>query len=183
MKFLESVARKIDSVNEIIGRSVAWLAVTMVLVQFAVVLMRYVFGISVLVMQESIVYMHALIFLIASGYTLLHNAHVRVDILYGDASEKKKALIDLVGVFVILFPVCGLVWVTSWSYVAASWAVLEGSVELSGIQAVYLLKTAILVFSALVALQGISMAVRSAFVLLGVYERTDTDAKAEDVAL
>lgn len=183
MTFLESLARKIDIVNEYIGRGVAWLAVLMVLVQFAVVVMRYVFGVSELMMQESIVYMHALIFLVASGYTLLHNGHVRVDIVYGDATERTKAWIDLVGVFAILLPVCAVVWWSSFDYVSRAWAVREGSVEVSGIQGIYLLKTAILVFGTLLALQGISMAVRSLFVLTGTYDRLAEDRTAEDITL
>lgn len=168
MRALETLARAIDAINEQIGRLVSWLALLMVLVQFVVVGMRYVFGLSVLMMQESITYMHATIFLVAAGYTLLHNGHVRVDIIYGPASDKNKAIIDLIGVFFILLPMSGLIFWTAWPYVAAAWAVKEGSVEVSGIPGIYLLKTGILVFSSLLAIQGVSMVVKCLFTLMGV---------------
>jgi len=183
MELLAKAVRAIDRLNDIVGRGVAWLTLAMVLVTFVVVILRYVFAHGWVWMQESYVWMHGLIFMLGAGYTLLHNGHVRVDIFYGDASERSKAWIDLVGVFVILLPVCAVVWWSSFDYVSRAWAVREGSVEVSGIQAIYLLKTAILVFGTLLALQGISMAVRSLFVLTGTYDRLAREQEAEDIAL
>ena len=168
MNSLRQLAHLINAVNDGIGRFVSWLALAMVLVQMIVVVMRYVFGISVLVMQESIWYMHSIIFLVASGYTLLHDGHVRVDILYGSASPRGKAIINLLGVIFILLPVCIMIWWVAWPYVVAAWKVREGSVEVSGIQGVYLLKTCILVFAGTLFLQGISQAVSSIFVIAGI---------------
>ncbi len=176
MTLIESIVRAIDAVNEHIGRVIAWLALFMVLVQFIVVVMRYVFGIGSIFMQESIVYMHAMVFLVAAGYTLLHGGHVRVDIFYGSASPKRKALIDFCGVFLVLLPVCVLIWWTAFPYVSASWAVREGSPETSGIQAVFLLKTCILAFATLLAFQGLSLAAKSLFVLRGI----DSSVTADD---
>lgn len=167
MKFLAGLAGLIDSLNEAIGRAVSWLALTMVLVTFILVVMRYVFGLASIFMQESVIYMHGLLFMLAAGYTLLHDGHVRVDIFYREASESTKAWVDLLGVLFFLIPVCGLIWHVSWLYVAQSWAVHEGSKETSGIQAVFLLKTVILVFVALVILQGLSLAARALIVLVG----------------
>ena len=182
MNFLRNLARGIDAVNEVIGRGVAWLALLMVLIQVVVVVMRYVFGLSVLTMQESIWYMHSIIFLVAAGYTLLHNGHVRVDILYGHVSLKRKALIDLLGVLLILMPACTLVWWSAWPYVVNAWAVKEGSIEVSGIQGVYLLKTCILVFAASLAVQGVSLAVKALLTLLGL-EGGYTEAAVEEEEL
>jgi TRAP-type mannitol/chloroaromatic compound transport system permease small subunit len=179
LHFLETVAGVVDKINDHIGRGVAWLALIMVLVQFAVVVMRYVFGISYLMVQESIVYMHGLIFLIASGYTLLHNEHVRIDIFYGNVSQKRKALIDFMGVFTILLPVCALIWITAWPYISLSWRVLEGSPEMSGIPAVFLLKSTILAAVTLLALQGISLAVRSLFTMMGIEPRQTPENESE----
>ncbi len=167
MNFLASAARYIDAFNDKIGKGVAWLALTMVLVQFTVVVMRYVFGIGSIFMQESIIYLHAVVFMLGAGYTLLHGGHVRVDIFYREASARRKAVVDLLGVAFFLMPVCVLIWWASWPYVASSWRVFEGSREVSGIQAVFLLKTVILVFVALVVMQGISLAIRSLLILLG----------------
>ncbi len=168
MIFLSSVAQRIDALNENIGKAVAWLALFMVIVQFIVVIMRYVFGIGSIFMQESIIYLHATVFMLGAGYTLLHHGHVRVDIFYREASPRRKAVVDLLGVAIFLIPVCALIWWGSWSYVANSWRVFEGSRETSGIQAVFLLKTVILVFVVLVVLQGISLAIRSLLTLAGV---------------
>lgn len=174
MKALQLFARAVDALNERIGRSVAWLALLMVLTQFVVVVMRYVFGIGSVIMQESIVYMHATLFLVVAGYTLLCDGHVRCDIFYADAKPKRKALIDLFGVFVFLLPMCALIGWTAWPYVVASWSVYEGSPEGGlGIPAVYLLKSTILVFAVLVALQGLSLAVHSLLRLTEVESQTD----------
>jgi len=168
MRSLASLARGIDAITDWIGRTVAWLALGMVLIQVIVVVMRYVFGLSILMMQESIWYMHAIVFLTAAGYTLLHNGHVRVDILYGNVGPIAKARIDLLGVIVILLPICVMIWWVSWPYVMAAWAVREGSVEISGIPGVYLLKTCMLVFSGGLAIQGVSLAIKSWFTLMGI---------------
>ena len=167
MKPLASLIRAIDTTNENIGRVVAWVALTMVLVQFIVVVMRYVFGIGSIMMQESVVYMHAILFMVGAGYTLLHGGHVRVDVFYRDASPRRKALVDLAGGFVFLLPVCLLIVWSSWTYVASSWRVFEGSKETSGIQGVFLLKTVILVFAVLVMLQGVSLILKSLLTLYG----------------
>ncbi len=171
MTFLASLARRIDAVNDAVGRFTAWAALAMVIVQFAVVVLRYVFGVGSIMLQESVVYLHAILFMVGSGYTLLHGGHVRVDIFYRHAAARKKALIDLAGVVIFLIPVCLLIWWVSWPYVVNSWLIFEGSRETSGIQAVFLLKTVIPLFSALTLMQGISLAARSLIVLAGVEKR------------
>ncbi len=168
MKIFLALESGINAINERIGRAVAWLAIVIVLVQFAIVILRYVFGIGSLFVQESMVYMFAVLFMACAGYTLLHDGHVRVDIFYRTASAKRKALVDLVGVVIFLIPVCLLVWIMSWPYVSASWAVFEGSRETSGIQAVFLLKSLIPLFAGLLGLQGLALAVRSGLFLLGL---------------
>jgi TRAP-type mannitol/chloroaromatic compound transport system permease small subunit len=175
MNNLRNLANLIDAFNEFIGKSVSWLALIMVLVQMCIVVMRYVFGVGSIFLQETIVYMHGTLFMLAAGYTLLHNDHVRVDIFYRTASPKKKALVDLVGVFVFLAPVMILIVVVSWRYIAQSWSIFEGSTETSGIQGVYLLKTVILIFVALFSLQGISLAIHSAAVLMGLETKNIDD--------
>ena len=177
MRLLTALARRIDALNETVGRATAWIVMPMVLVQVAIVLMRYVFGIGSIMLQESVVYMHAILFMVTVGYTLLYDAHVRIDIVYREASPRFKALADLAGVIAFLVPVCALIAWVSWPYVAASWRVLETSKETSGIPAVFLLKGLILAFTALLTLQGFSLAVRSAVILAG---GTWPDAKRVD---
>ena len=169
MRFLLLIARAIDRANERIGVTVAWLALFTVLVEFTVVLMRYVFGVGSVKMQELIVYMHATVLMAAAGYTLLHNGHVRCDIFYAEASPRRRAVIDLIGVLIFLLPMCALIAWVAWPYVAAAWAVREGSQEgRLGIPGVFLLKTVILVFAALLALQGVALALHSALRLAGI---------------
>ncbi len=163
----QSIAGAIDRLNDTVGRTVSWLTLFMVLVQFALVLMRYVFGVGNVLIQESMWYMHGTLFMAAAGYTLLKDGHVRVDIFYRGATARRKALVDLCGVLFLLVPFCILMAWSGFPYVAASWEALEGSRETSGIPYVYLLKTVILVFVALVFLQGVSMALKSLLVLSG----------------
>lgn len=166
---LKGIAEAIDATNDWIGRGLAWLTLGMVLVTFAVVLMRYIFGLGSTLLQESIVYMHATVFMACAGFALVHNGHVRCDIFYGPASPRTKAIIDIVGTFLFLIPMCVLIGWVAWPYAAASWAVLEGSPEgRMGIPAVFLLKTLIVVFAGLLALQAISLVLQSALLLAGV---------------
>ncbi|MEL6366156.1 MAG: TRAP transporter small permease subunit [Pseudomonadota bacterium] len=161
------LAGAISSVNTVVGRTVKWFALAMVLVQAGVVLLRYVFNISLLWMQEIIVYLHGGLFLLAAGYVLHVGAHVRVDVFRRVMSEKTKALVDLLGAYLLLAPVCAAILIAAGPYVAQSWAVREGSAEGSGLGLIYLLKTFIPLFAALVALQGVALADRSVAVLRG----------------
>jgi prepilin-type processing-associated H-X9-DG protein len=164
---LVKFADRIDAFSNRTGRIVAWGALIMVLVQFTVVMMRYVFGLSNVWMQESILYLHGGLFMLAAGYTLYCDGHVRVDIFYREASPKYKATVDLLGTILFLWPVCVLIIYVSWSYVTSSWSVFEGSRETSGIPAVFLLKSIIPVFAVFVILQGLSTVIRSVTTLGG----------------
>lgn len=173
MSALALVARLIDGLNDRIGRTVAWLALVMVLLQFAVVVMRYVFGVGAIFLQEGVIYLHGTLFMVGAGYTLLHGGHVRVDIFYRDAAPKRKALIDLIGVLVFLLPVCTVIGWASWPYVGQSWAVFEGSRETSGIPGVFALKSVILAFVVLIVFQGVSMALHAVLTLAGAARPVD----------
>ena len=139
----------------------------MVLVTFVVVVLRYVFAIGWVALQESYVWMHGIVFMVGAGYTLLHNGHVRVDIFYRPASMRFRAMVDLLGVVFLLMPMITLVFVFGYDYVASSWSLMEASREAGGLPGLYLLKSVILVFCVLTAIQGLSLAARSALVLLG----------------
>ena len=165
--FLQRLARRCDAVNAAIGGWVAWLAIAMVLVQFTVVVLRYVFGVGFIVLQESMNYLHGFLFLLGAGYTLLVNGHVRVDIFYREATVRTKAWVDLLGSLLLLIPMCVLVIWASWGPVLQSWRTLEGSPETSGIPAVFLLRTAIPAFAVLMIVQGVSVAAKSLLTLAG----------------
>lgn len=144
-----------------------WLAVALVLAQFSVVVLRYVFAVGSVALQEAIWYMHATLFLAGAGYALREDAHVRVDLFYRDMSPRKKALVDLLGTLFLLLPLTvAIVWL-SWGYVLAAWRVREGSTEVSGLPFLFLLKSMIWVFAALVGLQGLALAMRAALFLAG----------------
>ncbi|HVV81411.1 MAG TPA: TRAP transporter small permease subunit [Pseudolabrys sp.] len=162
---LETVADRIDRLNAAIGRGAAWLALVIVVLQFALVVARYVFSLGSIWLSETVIYAHAALFLLAAAWTLQLGGHVRVDIFYADAKPRTKAWIDLIGALVLLFPVMlTLLWL-SWPYAARSWAVLERSQEASGLPLVFVLKTLIPVFAVLMALQGMAQAARAVLVL------------------
>jgi TRAP-type mannitol/chloroaromatic compound transport system permease small subunit len=165
---LLTVARLCDRINLFAGTSIAWVTLLMVVMQTAVVVLRYVFGIGLLAMQQSVVYMHGIIFLVAAGYALKDDFHVRIDIFYSGFSRKGRALVNLLGSVLLLAPVCAVILVQGWPYVVASWGALEGAPEGTGLPGLFLLKTFILIYAGLLALQGIALAIRSALILLDV---------------
>jgi len=162
---LARLADRIDRITAAIGRAVAWCTLAVVLIQFAVVLMRYVLGIGFVRLQESILYGHAGVFMLAAAWTLRENGHVRVDIFYADASRRARALVDLIGAALLLMPFALALLILSAPYAERSWAILERSRETSGLPAVFLLKTLIPLFALSMALQGVSQAIRAIEVL------------------
>lgn len=163
---LKTLSDRLDGIAERVGNAAAWLALGLVLMTFAVVMLRYLFQLGWIAMQESILYLHAALFLLGAAYTLKRDGHVRVDIFYRGFTAKRKALIDLLGSLLLLLPVCSfLLWV-SWDYVTTAWSIYEGSQEAGGLPYVYLLKTLIPVAVLLLILQGISQALSSLSILL-----------------
>ena len=160
----------IDRLNERIGRGVAWAALAMVLIQFIVVVMRYVFAVGNIAMQESIWYLHGILFMIGAGYTLLHHGHVRVDVVFGEATPRYKAWVDLLGTLFFLIPLMVATLWLSWSYVINSWKVWEGSTEVTGLPLIWAYKTVIWVFAVLVFLQALSVLYKAAAFLAGRLE-------------
>jgi TRAP-type mannitol/chloroaromatic compound transport system permease small subunit len=133
----------------------------MVLVTVLVVVLRYGFSIGFIWMQESVRFMYAGVFLLCAGYTLQKDKHVRVDVLYLNMSERKRALVDLLGSLFLLLPVCWVIFYYSWSYVINSWVQMEGSIEERGLHLVFIMKTFIWLFSFLVSLQSVATIINS----------------------
>ena len=167
MNALVAFVTVVDRLNERVGRGVAWLTLLMVLITFSVAILRYVYAIGWVWLQESYVWLHGIVFMAGAGYALLHNAHVRVDIVYRPASVRYKAVIDLLGSLLLLLPLVVVVAMVSYGYVLDSWLRLEVSRESGGLPGLFLLKSVILVFCALIGLQGLSLAARSFLVLTG----------------
>tara|TARA_Y100000590_G_scaffold464768_1_gene635034 strand:- start:136 stop:603 length:468 start_codon:yes stop_codon:yes gene_type:complete len=133
----------------------------MVLIVFNVVLLRYVFSIGWISMQESYVWIHGTVFMLSAAYTLLHDGHVRIDVIYRNASIKYKAIVNLLGSIFFVFPVIWIIWIKAIPFVNRSWDRLESSAEAGGLPGLYILKSIILVFCILFALQTISLVLRS----------------------
>ena len=155
------IAARLDKFSEATCRLTAWLALLLVVVTFSVVVLRYQFEIGSIAMQESTLYLHASLFMLGAAYTLKADAHVRVDIFYRSMPALGKALVNLAGTLLLLLPFCSfLLWI-SWDYVSVAWALREGSRDAGGLPLVYLLKTLIPLGALLLAIQGVSLAIRS----------------------
>ena len=164
---LTTLADRIDRFNAAIGRAVAWLALAIVLGQFALVLARYLFDVGSIWLTEAVLYAHATLFLLAAAWTLQVGGHVRVDIFYADASPRVQAAVDFLGALLLLLPFTLLLLLFAAPYAARSWAILERSQEVGGLPLVFLLKTLIPLFALLLGLQGVAQAIRAAHTLVG----------------
>lgn len=164
---LTALADRIDRLTGAVFRVAAWGALAVVLIQLAVVLARYGLGLGAPWLQESAVYAHAALFLLAAAGTLARDGHVRVDLFYAGASPRRKAVIDAAGAVLFLLPVAtALLWL-SLPYVGRSWAILERSREASGLPLVFLLKSLIPAFAVLLMVQGVAQLLRALAVLAG----------------
>ena len=157
--------RAVDAINESVGRMISWLTLFMVAVTFLVVVLRYVFDIGWIAMQESVTYMHAIVFMAGAAFTFKHQGHVRVDILYRSFGSRGQAWVNLLGGLFLLLPTALFIAWISWGYVADSWHVLEGSREAGGLPGVFLLKTLILVMPLLLVLQALAGVLRDLVII------------------
>lgn len=148
------MARFIARPIAIIGKAVAWLTLLMVVLTFVTVMLRYGFNLGWIWLQESVTYLHAMVFMLAAAWALQTDDHVRVDIFYRDRTPRQQALVNLLGTLIFLVPVCVFIMLVSWNYVSFAWVVHEGSREAGGIPLVYLQKTLILLLPILLLLQG-----------------------------
>lgn len=156
-----------EGLNDYVGRIVSWLTLATVLICATVVFIRYVLAAGFIWMQELYVWTHAAAFMLGAGYTLMANKHVRVDIMYARASPKTQAWLDLISTVVFLFPWILVLSYLAWPYVLTSWQLWEVSQQVGGMHGLYILKTVILVFCALMMLQGLAICARSILVIAG----------------
>lgn len=153
--------KKIDSFHHFLCRLVSWFTLFMVLITLAIVVLRYGFNLGWIAMQESVMYLHGMVFLLGAAHTLRVNEHVRVDIFYRRFSLEKQAKVDIFGSLLLLMPVNLFVFIISFDYVIRAWEVLEDSQDAGGIPALFLLKSLILVFAFTMLLQGIAEVIRN----------------------
>ena len=153
----------LDRVSIVSGRITSWLTILMVIVTVVIVVMRYLFDAGAVWLQESVVWMHAVVFMVGSAYTLQQDEHVRVDIFYRDMSERRRAWIDLLGTLLFLLPLCIFLGYKSWDFVVVSWQLGESSREPGGMPYPFvpLLKSVLLVMPLLLGVQGVSMLLRA----------------------
>jgi TRAP-type mannitol/chloroaromatic compound transport system permease small subunit len=160
-------AQRIHRFSEVTGSLIAWLTLPMVIATFAIALLRYAFSQNWIWMQELVVWMHAVVFMLAAAYTLNADEHVRVDIFYRQFSGYRKAWVNLLGTLVFLLPVSAMLIFTSFDYVVTSWSIGEGSRESGGLPFPFVpaLKTVIPLAFVLVAIQGVAIALDAYAVL------------------
>jgi len=153
----------LDRFSALLGRASSWLTLLMVLVTFTVVVMRYVFDMGFIWLQESVVWMHACVFMVGAAYTLQQEGHVRVDIFYRDMSKKGRAWVDLLGVIVFLLPLCAFLGWAAFDFATASWSLHEASRESGGLPypLIPLLKSILIVMPITLGLQGLSLLLQS----------------------
>ncbi len=157
---MSAFADFLDGINRFTGRLVRWLVLFMMCVQFGIVLLRYVFGISDIALNESVLYMHAALFMLGAGYTLLVDEHVRVDIFYSRMDDRRKAWVDFAGHVLFLIPAIGMLLYWSWPTVRNAWSIYEGAISVGGIPASFLLKSLIPAFCILLLVQSVSFLLR-----------------------
>ena len=159
----------LDRISAATGKAAAWLTLLMVIVTFIVVIMRYVFDAGLIWVQESVVWMHAVVFMLGAAYTLQAEEHVRVDIFYRTMSARGRAWVDIAGVVVFLIPLCAFLAWASFDFVTQSWRLGESSRESGGLPYPFIpvLKTVLLLMPVAVALQGVSLCLKSVQTLRG----------------
>jgi TRAP-type mannitol/chloroaromatic compound transport system permease small subunit len=161
------LAAGIDRITAAVGRAAAWCCAFVVFAEFTVVVLRYAFGLGWIGLQESVLYAHAALFMLAAAWTLQVGGHVRVDVFYAQAKPRTRAMVDLFGALAFLIPFAVVLVLVSVPYAARSWAIAEGSREASGLPLVYLFKSLVPLFAVLLGLQGLAQAIRAARVLFG----------------
>lgn len=162
---MNRLARSIDRLNTAIGRAAAWLLLAVIVLQFVLVIARYIFGFGSIWLTETVIYAHAAAFMLAAAWTLGAGGHVRVDIFYADASPRTRAIIDLAGALLLVLPFALMLTWLAVPYAARSWAIFERSQESSGLPLLFALKTVIPVFAVMMALQGTAQAIRASQML------------------
>jgi TRAP-type mannitol/chloroaromatic compound transport system permease small subunit len=165
----EKLQGRLDRFSTASGQAAAWLTLFMVIVTFVVVVMRYVFDAGWIWVQESVVWMHAMVFMLGAAYTLRSEEHVRVDVFYRTMGERGRAWVDLIGVLIFLMPLCLFLAWKSFDFVTQSWSLREASRESGGLPYPFIpmLKSVLLLMPIAVALQGLSLLLNSFHTLRG----------------
>lgn len=133
MRVLLRLSSLIDATNAFIGRSVGWLILVAVLISAGNAIVRKAFQMSSNALLEVQWYLFSAVFLLCAGYTLLNNAHVRIDFISARLSAKTRSWIDIVGIVLFLAPLCWLLIELSWPLVTEAWHSGETSPNAGGL--------------------------------------------------
>ncbi len=163
----------LERINRSVGAFIRWFVLLMVLIQFAVVIMRYALGYSSIAVNESVLYLHAAVFMLGAGYTLLIDGHVRVDIFYAKANRRRQAGIDVLGHLLLLMPAMLTLLYWSWPSVYNAWKIKEGAISVGGIPATWVMKLLIPAFCLLLLIQSLACLLRN---LLKLMNKTEISA-------
>lgn len=159
MKSLLALSRLIDSLNERVGRFTTWLVLACVLISAANAVARYGFNFSSNAFLEIQWYLYSIVFLCAAGYTLKHNAHVRIDLVSGRLSKRAQAWIDVFGGLFMLLPACAIILWYGWSAFLESWRINEMSGDAGGLLR-WPVKLVVPLAFLLLILQGVSETIK-----------------------
>ncbi|WP_262695516.1 TRAP transporter small permease subunit [Kordiimonas aquimaris] len=173
---IDTIIKRLDYFAETSGKVLSVLPLALVLVQFTVVLLVYVFNVGSIQLQESLQYINAMMFLGGAGYTALKDEHVRVDIFYTRFSEIGKSWVNFLGTLFLLIPFLILFWSATLPYVLESWAIKETSVESSGLPFIYILKTTLLLFALTMSLHAATDLLRTGKQLFGKQQTNKAEA-------
>ncbi|WP_144636717.1 TRAP transporter small permease subunit [Bordetella genomosp. 13] len=166
MNALLALSRLIDAINTAVGRAVTWLTLIVVLVSAGNAVVRKVFNTSSNAWLELQWYLFGALFLLAAGYTLLRNEHVRVDVLASRLSRRAQIYIEIFGVVFFLMPACLLILWLSWPMFMDSYLTNEQSSNPGGLVR-WPVKLLIPVGFALLVLAGLSHLIKCVGFLMG----------------
>ncbi len=161
-RILESIARFCDRINDGVGHVLAWLLLVMALLTAGVALLRYGFDLGSIAVQEAYIWMHGTALMLGMGYCLKQDGHVRIDILYGRLGPRYRALVNVLGGILFLWPTLVVLGWFLVPYVVRSWERGEASRHAGGLEGLYLLKSVMLVYLVLLGLQSLSLVLRNA---------------------
>ncbi len=180
---LRWLSAALQRISETTGTAVAWLTLPMVFGTFVVVVLRYAFDLGFIWMQEGVVWLHAAVFMLAASYALKHDAHVRVDIFYRNMTAQRRAIVDVLGILLLLLPMSIFILSASWDYVATSWRIREGSRDAGGLPYPFvpLLKSTLVLTSLLLIIEGVAQLMQRALVLAGVGSGSPRGAEPTEI--
>ncbi len=164
---LLALARLIDALNEHVGRLVYWLVLAAVVVSAGNATVRYAFSMSSNGWLEIQWYLFSAVFLLCAGYTLLHNEHIRIDVIAGRLSRRAQTWIDIFGGLFFLMPMAVMLTWLSWPIFMDAWVRHEVSGDAGGLVR-WPVKLMMPVGFFLLALQGISELIKRIAFLRGL---------------